>query len=84
MRYTPGFDKPLLEVGRHGVMYDRLQIVVKHPTACPRAGSGLDRHKTFHPWQIALSVLEGCGEAPTQDQIAIIKAKGLEVAAVAR
>ena len=80
MRYTPGFDKLLFPVGTHRVMYDRLQLVLHHPLGCPQRGSGLDKGKTFHPWQLALERMETCGLALMPEQRSQVEAVGREVA----
>ena len=84
MGYSRGQDKLMFLVGGHKVMADRLQIVIQHPTACPSAGSGKDRHKTFHRWPSAISKLRDCGEVLSLGEVDLIEAKGREVEAAGR
>ena len=85
MRFeSPTYDKLLFVAGTHGVMYDRLQIVIQHPYECPHKGAGMDKRKTFHHLQGALQQLERCDVTLTTDQQLQLRGKGEEVARAPR
>ena len=73
-------DKFLLKCNEHRVLYDRLQIIIQHPTSCPMKGSSLDNRKTFHPWHLAFNRLAECDVTLSPEQATLIREKGHEVA----
>lgn len=84
MGYSRGYDKLLFPIGAHKVMYDRLQMVIQHPSTCPHRGAGVDRYKTFHPWLLALKRLDLCEEQLTEPQRQLLIEQGKQVDAVPR
>ena len=79
-RESPTHDKLLFPLATHKVMYDRLQIVVQHPSTCPNRGNRKEDHyKTFHRWPSAISKLRDCGVELNQTEIDQIETKGQEV-----
>ena len=79
-RESPTHDKLLFPLATHKVMYDRLQIVVQHPSTCPNRGNRKEDHyKTFHRWPSALNRLAECGEALTSSQAEDVQRVGKQV-----
>ena len=84
---TPGGkvkDHMMFVVGGHVVMHDRLQMVLQHPITCPGKGSPMDHRKTFHRWPAALKKLDECHVPLSNDQLYLVRDKGIEVNATPR
>jgi len=78
MGYSQGYDTVLFVTGTHRVMYDRLQLVLQHPSTCPHKGSRRDQYKTFHLPQQALEQVERCGEVLTLEQEQSMHEQGVQ------
>ena len=84
MGYSQGRDKHLLHIGTHEVMYDKYQLVIRHPRECAGRGATCDQRKTFHPLHLAVEKLATCGEVLTDEQLQMVRDCGQRVALVER